>query len=235
MAQINEQFIQVKTKANFESRLSTGDVKDTSIAFIEDTNEIWAKGKYYQAVPVNKGTTNQVLTKTDSGCDWSTPQAGDVFPEGGTTGQVLTKTEDGIAWQDASGASLPSGGTVGQVLTKTSDGAEWATHDSENIYLSDDYAASNLENEALEPDPGDSLETAVSKLHKAILDNEEVVTQGIKNIYTTVGLEEANQTLPDLSDTNYLQGCTTVVQCLKVLDAKLKELNNAITIYEVGN
>ena len=47
MAQINEQFIQVKTKANFESRLSTGDVKDTSIAFIEDTNEIWAKGKYY--------------------------------------------------------------------------------------------------------------------------------------------------------------------------------------------
>lgn len=128
MATINEQFIQVKTKASFESRLSAGDVKDTSIAFIEDTNEIWAKGKYYQAVPVNKGTTNQVLTKTDSGCDWLTPQTGDVFPEGGTTGQVLTKTDDGIAWQDASDP-LPSDGTVGQVLTKTSDGAEWATHD----------------------------------------------------------------------------------------------------------
>lgn len=47
MAQINEQFIQVKTKANFESRLSAEDIKDTSIAFIEDTSEIWAKGKYY--------------------------------------------------------------------------------------------------------------------------------------------------------------------------------------------
>ena len=47
MAQINEQFIQVKTRANFESRLSAGDIKDTSIAFIEDTSEIWAKGKYY--------------------------------------------------------------------------------------------------------------------------------------------------------------------------------------------
>lgn len=47
MALINEQFIQVKTKANFESRLSAGEIKDTSIAFIEDTNEIWAKGHYY--------------------------------------------------------------------------------------------------------------------------------------------------------------------------------------------
>ena len=47
MAQINEQFIQVKTKANFESRLLAGEIKDTSIAFIEDTSEIWAKGKYY--------------------------------------------------------------------------------------------------------------------------------------------------------------------------------------------
>ena len=47
MAQINEQFIQVKTKANFETELSSGNIKDTSIAFIEDTNEIWAKGHYY--------------------------------------------------------------------------------------------------------------------------------------------------------------------------------------------
>ncbi len=47
MSQINEQFIQVKTRANFEARLEAGDIKDTSIAFIEDTNEIWTKGKYY--------------------------------------------------------------------------------------------------------------------------------------------------------------------------------------------
>ena len=66
MATINEQFIQVKTKANFESRLSTGDVKDTSIAFIEDTDQIWAKGKYYSVVPKD-GHERQILSWKASG------------------------------------------------------------------------------------------------------------------------------------------------------------------------
>lgn len=66
MAQINEQFIQVKTKANFESQLEDGQVKDTSIAFIEDTDQIWAKGKYYSAVPKD-GHEKQILSWKASG------------------------------------------------------------------------------------------------------------------------------------------------------------------------
>ena len=65
MATINEQFIQVKTKANFESRLSAGDVKDTSIAFIEDTNEIWAKGHYYPCPYTKEELTNLFNNKVD--------------------------------------------------------------------------------------------------------------------------------------------------------------------------
>ncbi len=65
MAQINEQFIQVKTKANFESRLSAGDIKDTSIAFIEDTNEIWAKGHYYPCPYSATEITNLLNNKVD--------------------------------------------------------------------------------------------------------------------------------------------------------------------------
>lgn len=65
MATINEQFIQVKTKANFESRLSAGDVKDTSIAFIEDTNEIWAKGHYYPCLYSATEITNLLNNKVD--------------------------------------------------------------------------------------------------------------------------------------------------------------------------
>ena len=65
MATINEQFIQVKTKANFESRLSAGDVKDTSIAFIEDTNEIWAKGHYYPCPCSATEITNLLNNKVD--------------------------------------------------------------------------------------------------------------------------------------------------------------------------
>lgn len=65
MAQINEQFIQVKTKANFESRLLAGEIKDTSIAFIEDTNEIWAKGHYYPCPYSATEITNLLNNKVD--------------------------------------------------------------------------------------------------------------------------------------------------------------------------
>ena len=44
---IDSLFIQVKTKANFESQLESSQINDSAIAFIEDTSEIWAKGKYY--------------------------------------------------------------------------------------------------------------------------------------------------------------------------------------------
>ena len=63
---IDNQFIQVKTKANFESELSSGNIKDTSIAFIEDTDQIWAKGKYYSVVPKD-GHERQILSWKASG------------------------------------------------------------------------------------------------------------------------------------------------------------------------
>lgn len=66
MTEIKQQFIQVKTKANFEARLKAGDVKDTSIAFIEDTDQIWAKGKYYSAIP-KEGHEKQILAWKASG------------------------------------------------------------------------------------------------------------------------------------------------------------------------
>ena len=66
MTEIKQQFIQVKTKSNFETRLKAGDVKDTSIAFIEDSDQIWTKGKYYSAVPKD-GHERQILAWKASG------------------------------------------------------------------------------------------------------------------------------------------------------------------------
>lgn len=66
MTEIKQQFIQVKTKSNFESRLKAGDVKDTSIAFIEDSDQIWTKGKYYSAIP-KEGHERQILAWKASG------------------------------------------------------------------------------------------------------------------------------------------------------------------------
>lgn len=63
---MSSQFIQVKTKSNFETKLKAGEIDDTSIAFIEDTNQIWAKGKYYSAVP-KEGHEKQILAWKASG------------------------------------------------------------------------------------------------------------------------------------------------------------------------
>ena len=70
MTEIKQQFIQVKIKSNFESRLKAGDIKDTSIAFIEDSDQIWAKGKYYSAIP-KEGHERQILAwKANGEAKW---------------------------------------------------------------------------------------------------------------------------------------------------------------------
>ena len=63
MAEIKQQFIQVKTKANFVTKLTNGEIKDSSIAFIEDSSEIWAKGKYYPCPYTKESLDNKFITE----------------------------------------------------------------------------------------------------------------------------------------------------------------------------
>lgn len=70
MAEIEQMFIQAKTKSGFKSRLEAGDIKDNSIVFIEDSDQIWAKGKYYTAIPKG-GHEGQILAwKADGEVKW---------------------------------------------------------------------------------------------------------------------------------------------------------------------
>lgn len=114
---------------------------------------------------------------------------------------------------------------VNKIITN-SDGTKFlannGTYKEVPLQLSDDYAASELVNEALAPVGGDSFETAIGKLHKAIMDNEEVTTGALVNFQTVLGTQNPNQVLPDLSSTNYLQSASTFVACLQALDAALK-------------
>lgn len=112
--------------------------------------------------------------------------------------------------------------------------ADNGTYQTVSMNLSDGYKASEEVNEALEPAAGDSYETAIGKLHKAILDNEEVTTGALVNFQTVLGTQNPNQTLPDLSGTNYLNGKTTFVECLKALDTALKTIaDQAATITDL--
>lgn len=70
MTKITQRFIQVGTKTTFEDELKAGDIEDTSIAFIEDSDQIWAKGKYYSAIP-KEGHEKQILAwKANGEAKW---------------------------------------------------------------------------------------------------------------------------------------------------------------------
>ena len=57
-----QNFIQAEDKVGFEEALGKGKVTENQIAFIESDDLIWARGKYYGAIP-----NNEDLTKNKSG------------------------------------------------------------------------------------------------------------------------------------------------------------------------
>lgn len=60
MAEFPHIFISVDTRAKFEQALEDGRVSQYQIAFIEDTHEIWARGKYYPC-PYTKTEIDKII------------------------------------------------------------------------------------------------------------------------------------------------------------------------------
>lgn len=137
-------------------------------------------------------------------------------------------------------ASTTSDGTLSKedkvkidYITGEGDGSQFLSDDGTyktiEMNLSDDYTASDKVNNDLQPIPGDSFQESISKLHKAILDDEEVIAQTFSNIQTVLGVENPNQVIPNLDNTNYLQGQSQIIEILKVLDFTLKSVHDSIT------
>lgn len=51
MEEIGKQYINAKTRAGFQTALDSGKVSNSQVAFIEDEDLIWARGKYYGTIP----------------------------------------------------------------------------------------------------------------------------------------------------------------------------------------
>lgn len=152
----------------------------------------------------------------------------------GTGGNIVLPAATGTA------AGLMSAADKAKVnkIIDTGNGTQFLANDGTykvvSMNLSDDYAASTLVNEQLAPAAGDSYETAIGKLHKAILDNEEVTAAAFVNFQTVLGVKNPNQVLPDLSSTNYLSESTTFLACLQALDTALKTVaDQAATISDL--
>ena len=135
-----------------------------------------------------------------------------------------------VATTGADGIMAAADKTKVDKIVTNGDGTKYladnGTYQTVSMNLSEGYKASTEVNEALEPAAGDTYETAIGKLHKAILDNEEVTTGALVNFQTVLGTINPNQTLPDLSSTNYLQSASTFLACLQALDAALKTVSD---------
>lgn len=64
MAEFPHIFIQAPTREAFEAALTDGRVSQHQVAFIEDTHEIWARGKYYPC-PYTKAEIDQMIKDLD--------------------------------------------------------------------------------------------------------------------------------------------------------------------------
>lgn len=94
------------------------------------------------------------------------------------------------------------------------------------------YTRSELANEALNIDSGDTVNVAFGKLEKAILDNEEVCSNAFDAVATAVGLKREGLAYQAPSGT-YVSGATSVQDADAKLDAAIKAVNDKV-VAEVG-
>lgn len=65
MAEFPHIFIQASTRESFETALADGRVSQHQIAFIEGTQEIWARGKYYPCPYTKEEIDEKIIKKID--------------------------------------------------------------------------------------------------------------------------------------------------------------------------
>lgn len=91
MAEFPHIFIQAPTREAFEAALTDGRVSQHQVAFIEDTHEIWARGKYYPCPYTKEEIDEKIIKKIDDLELGATPNATQIeIALGEITNTVLT-------------------------------------------------------------------------------------------------------------------------------------------------
>lgn len=108
------------------------------------------------------------------------------------------------------------------------------TYKTVSMNLSEEYAKAQTVQEVA---AGDSYETAISKLDKAVSENTTDISTNENNLNTartSVGLN-SNFQLPSLALTNFLAEANSIIACLQALDTKLKETSDTANNLLVWN
>ena len=93
MAVIDKKLIHFTNLATFEQRLNAGDIKDTSIVFIQDAKRIWTHGQYYSS-PYTKEEIDQLFVGSNVTLDgYSKNGVAEIFATD-TVNSAFGKVED---------------------------------------------------------------------------------------------------------------------------------------------
>lgn len=84
------------------------------------------------------------------------------------------------------------------------------------------YTISDKDDSELAPISSDTVNQAIGKLHKALINDEYVISLGISRINDSCGFDANGRT--DFSDTNYLSSIRTLSEAIKALDSKIKTI-----------
>lgn len=97
------------------------------------------------------------------------------------------------------------------------------------------YAVSTLVNEALNPAPTDTVNEAIGKIHKAILDNEEVVSKALNTSNTSCGFNENGQYVPKHALVSTAKSLSSAIEILAAEANKLDYFNGHNTVTSISN
>lgn len=167
MAVIDKKLIHFTNLATFEQRLDAGDIKDTSIVFIQDAKRIWTHGQYYSS-PYTKEEIDQLFVGSNVTLDGYSGNGIVEIISTDTVNEAFGKVEEYLA-------SLSD---LNAVLVDTGDLAE------DPIY--NDYISSTELNRALELyATDDRIDELEYRLNNGSFNKEEIIISDIEPIADT--------------------------------------------------
>lgn len=182
---------------------------ETYLTKDDASNTYQAKGNY-----ALKSDISDMLTKTEAGTTYATKSE---------ISDMLTKTEANSTY--AKITDLDNYYTKSETYTKT----ETDNAITSATTLSSGYTASDLTNANLEPKPNDTHETAIGKLHKAILDNEEVISAALNKLNYACGF---NSTIGYEPSDSLIVDAKTLTEAIEIVATEIRYIKQRLDALE---
>lgn len=208
--QIDSKLGDYYTKTNADGLFLTQSAATETYLTKDDASDTYqAKGDY-----ALKSDISDMLTKTEAGSTYATKSE---------ISDMLTKTEANSTY--AKITDLDNYYSKSETYTKT----ETDNAITSATTLSNGYTASNLTNANLEPKPNDTHETAIGKLHKAILDNEEVISAALNKLNYACGF---NSTIGYEPSDSLIVDAKTLTEAIEIVATEIRYIKQRLDALE---